>query len=164
MKDLENQELRSSGVITLLGLVGLSALIIATPWNRSLTGQGSEEALQKAEVVGYQVVQIYREAAKNREAITAPAKARGPASVQASGDDLSSLIRTTGTMGSDPWGQPYHFRILSSNSAKIRILVWSAGPNGKVETPKLDDENAQPSFQPAYSGDDVGLVLSVSQN
>jgi len=165
MKDQEKRELRSSGVITLLGLVGLSAMIVATPWNRALQGQGSEEALQKAEVVGYQVVQIYREAAKNRAPSTMLASSRGPASVAPSNaDDLPSLIRTTGTMGTDPWGQPYHFRILSSSASKIRILVWSTGPNGKVETSNLDDENVQLSFQPAYLGDDVGVVLSVSQN
>ena len=164
MKDLENRELRSSGVLTLLGLVTLSALIVATPWNRAIQGQGSEEALQKAEVVGYQVVQIYREAAKNRAPGVTLASARGPASVAPSTDDMANMIRTTGTMGTDPWGQPYHFRILSSNASKIRILVWSTGPNGKIETSNLDDENIQLSFQPSYQGDDIGVVLSVSQN
>ena len=164
MKDLENRELRSSGVITLLGLVALSALIVATPWNRAIQGQGSEEALQKAEVVGYQVVQIYREAAKNRAPSVTLASARGPASVAPQSDELASMIRTTGTMGTDPWGQPYHFRILSSNASKIRILVWSTGPNRKIETSNLDDENVQLSFQPTYQGDDIGVVLSVSQN
>jgi hypothetical protein len=164
MKDLENRELRSSGVITLLGLVALSALIVATPWNRAIQGQGSEEALQKAEVVGYQVVQIYREAAKNKAPGVTLASARGPASVAPSEDDVTGMIRTTGTMGTDPWGQPYHFRILSSNASKIRILVWSTGPNRKIETSNLEDENVQLSFQPTYQGDDVGVVLSVSQN
>ncbi|MNL21352.1 hypothetical protein D3C87_1426390 [compost metagenome] len=74
-------------------------------------------------------------------------------------------LRTTGTMGTDPWGQPYHYRILSSSDApKVRILVWSAGPNQKVETNALEDEGQVLSHQPSYAGDDLGVILSVTQN
>lgn len=161
MKNQEKQEFKSSGVLTLLGLVGISGLIIATPWNRQVKDSTSENALQKAEVVGYQVVQIYREASRSQSVfLDNSSKDRMPASAAP-----AEPLRTTGTMGTDPWGQPYHYRILSSSDApKVRILVWSAGPNQKVETAALDDEGQVLSHQPSYSGDDLGVILSVTQN
>lgn len=161
MKNQEKQEFKSSGVLTLLGLVGISALIIATPWNRQVQDSAAENALQKAEVVGYQVVQIYREASRNQGVfLDNSSGSRTPASATP-----AEPLRTVGTMGLDPWGQPYHYRILSAADApKVRILVWSAGPNMKVETKTLEDEDREISNQPTYAGDDLGVILSVTQN
>lgn len=163
MNSEKKQEFKSSGVLTLLGLVGFSLSIIASPWNHSVHDTDTEAALQKAEVVGYQVVQIYREAAKNSGAPAASRGGRNPASV-APAPSLDGL-RTTGTMGTDPWGQSYHYRVLSAEHTKnIRILVWSSGPNGKIETADLDNEDKKLTAQPQYEGDDIGVVLSMSQN
>lgn len=163
MNNEQKQEFKSSGVLTLLGLVGFSLSIIASPWNHSARDIDTEAALQKAEVVGYQVVQIYREAAKNSGVPSAARGGRNPASV-APVASLDSL-RTTGTMGTDPWGQSYHYRVLSADQSKnIRILVWSSGPNGKIETVDLDNEDKKITAQPQYEGDDIGVVLSMSQN
>lgn len=161
MKNQEKQEFKSSGVLTLLGLVGISGLIIATPWNRQAQDSSSENALQKAEVVGYQVVQIYREASRSQSVfLDKSSKDRMPASAAP-----AEPLRTTGTMGTDPWGQPYHYRILSASDApKVRILVWSTGPNKKVETVALEDEAQNLIQQPSYAGDDLGVILSVTQN
>lgn len=163
MNNEKKQEFKSSGVLTLLGLVGFSASIIASPWNHSAQDTDVQAALQKAEVVGYQVVQIYREAAKNTADSRVPAGGRMPASVAPTA--ALDGMRTTGTMGSDPWGHPYHYRVLSTDQSKnIRILVWSSGPNGKIETADLDNEDKKLTAQPTYEGDDVGVVLSMSQN
>ena len=62
MKNYQKQQLKSAGVLGILGLLGLCLAIIATPWNRMAQDPMLEVARQKAEVVGYQVVQIYREA------------------------------------------------------------------------------------------------------
>ena len=162
MNDEQKQEFKSSGVLTLLGLVGFSAIIIAAPWNRPYQDSQVDAALQKAEVVGYQVVQIYREAAKT-SALSADSQGRTPASVNPE-NGLDNL-RTTGTMGNDPWGRPYHYRILSAEKSKpMRILVWSDGPNKKSETPDLDNEAKKIVGQPAFNGDDIGVVLSMTQN
>jgi len=158
MKYEIKQDFSSSSVLSLFGLVTLSLVIISMPWNRQSQDPQAIQALQKAEVVGYQVVQIYREAAKAESA----SGSRSPASVDST-VPLSQL-RTTGTMGMDPWGMPYHYRILSSEKQKIRILVWSSGPNKRVESTSLDNENQPVPRTPNYSGDDVGLILTVSQN
>ncbi len=154
----EKQQVRSSGLLTMMGLVALSLGIISVPWNKSFQTSQSDECRQKAEVVGYQVAQIFREASKNnlqKDKIGV----RGPASV---GGDSLAEARSTGTMGLDPWGQPYRYRILSADPTHVRILVWSAGPNAKVETAELDDESYSLPTRIAYAGDDTGIVLNVS--
>lgn len=164
MKTKEKQIFKSSGLLSLLGLMGFSTAIIATPWNRQMQDSKAEMARQKAEVVGYQVVQIYREAAKN-SANLSETPGRGIASVDESRAFSPENLRSTGTMGVDPWGQPYRYRILSAdNEGKVRILVWSTGPNQKAETNALDDEDSPIKSQPLYLGDDMGVLLSMSQN
>lgn len=163
MKNEQNQEFKSSGLLAILGLVGFSTAIIATPWNRQIQDSRLEAARQKAEVVGYQVVQIYREASKIKP--QEGSSSRIPASVaETDGSDIIENLRATGTMSTDPWGQPYRYRILSEDKAgKIRILVWSTGPNLKIETADLDNEDKKLTEQPVYQGDDLGVLLSVSR-
>lgn len=163
MKNEQLQEVKSSGVLLILGLVGLSLAIVATPWNRQFQDSRVEVALQKAEIVGYQVVQIYREASNS--SLSSDKKTRVPASVAPTESGIPVDLRSTGTMGTDPWGAPYRYRILSvDKSGKVRIVVWSTGPNQKAETAKLDDEDATISGQPSYAGDDIGVLLSMTHN
>lgn len=163
MKNEQIQEVRSSGMLLIMGLVGLSLVIVATPWNRQFQDSRVEVALQKAEIVGYQVVQIYREASK--PSLSDDKKSRIPASVSSSESAFPADLRSTGTMGTDPWGAPFRYRILSADkSGNVRILVWSTGPNQKVETADLDNEEAVIAGQPTYAGDDIGVLLSMTHN
>lgn len=163
MKNEQIQEVRSSGMLLIMGLVIFSLAIIATPWNRQFQDSRVETALHKAEVVGYQVVQIYREASKSPSEIES--KSRGPASASPAGSEFPANLRSTGTMGTDPWGAPFRYRILSADSVgNVRILVWSSGPNQKVETAMLDDEDTVISGQPTYAGDDIGVLLSMTHH
>lgn len=157
MKINKNQELRSSSILGLFCLVGLSLTIIATPWNRDLNGAGQEKALHRAEIVGYQIVQLYREASKHTS--EAP-KSRAPASASPNLTDL----RRTGSMGTDPWGQAYNYRILSADQSKLRILVWSSGPDKVINTKELENEDVSLADQPSFAGDDLGIVMSMNVN
>lgn len=164
MKTKEKHEFRSSSMLALLGLVVLSAVMIAVPWNRQTHDSRVQTARQKAEVVGYQVVQIYRESIKVSVSTDTKPQGRGLASVQES-NGFPQNLRNVGTMGVDPWGEPYHYRLLSSDKAGfIRVLVWSSGPNKKLETNESIKEDVAQMGQPVYAGDDIGVVLSMSQN
>lgn len=155
MKTEQKQSLRSSGVLSLFGLLVAITAIIGTPWNRQIKSSDIDVARQKAEVLGYQVAQIYREATIQKEGQAINAQGRRPA---------SESFRSTGTMGTDPWGEPYYYRIIQIGKADtIRVLVWSSGPNKKVETTVLQDEDATVKNQPIYLGDDMGVLLSVAQ-
>lgn len=150
-------------------MLGVCLVIVLFPWNYNFKEAGNLRALQGAEVVGYQVVQLYQEAMKVRVAQQLPTQptsssfSRVPASVKSQNTlDLSS-IRVTGTMGQDPWGRAYHYRFINLDQKNVQILVWSTGPNGSVETPELDDgEDYTLNHVPAYRGDDLGIVISAA--
>lgn len=163
MNHKEIRTFRSASLLSFLGLVLLAGAVVATPWNRQFQDSRTQAARQKAEVVGYQVAQLYREASL-LPSKSGGAEGRNPAS--AKDLPLNSLenLRSTGTMGMDPWGESYRYRILSSPQSNfVKVLVWSAGPNKRVETSHLDDETKPLVGQPIYSGDDVGVLLSVIQ-
>lgn len=163
MKNKEKQEFRSSALLSSLGLLAVAVAIVATPWNRQIEDSRIEAARQKAEVVGYQVAQIYREAL-NSEANLMEVSGRKPASVGAERAFSMENLRSTGTMGTDPWGEPYRYRILSVDQpGAVRVLIWSGGPNKRVETADLDNEESSVKEQPVYFGDDMGVLLRVSQ-
>lgn len=164
MNHKEIQTFRSASLLSFLGLVLLAGAVVATPWNRDFHDSRVQAARQKAEVVGYQVAQLYREALK---VPTKKGKIAGRNLASTNDPSTISLenLRSTGTMGLDPWGESYRYRILSSpHSHNVRVLVWSAGPNKRVESRALDDESTPILGQPIYSGDDVGVLLNVTQN
>ena len=58
----------------------------------------------------------------------------------------------------DPWGQPYHYKILRSPTGKMKTVVVSAGPNKKLES-NLDKFDTQVHV---FGGDDIGFVYDGS--
>jgi hypothetical protein len=162
MKSELNQELKSFGVLTVLGLIGFSAMVIAAPWKHFETSSENHLMRQRAEIIGYQVAQIRRDKAeKVKIGAGLQHSSRLPSSISVKGDELSRF----GKMGSDPWDQPFHYRILSPESTKtIEVLVWSTGPNQRSDSSDLDDESILPSKKPKYGGDDDGVLIKVYEN
>jgi hypothetical protein len=64
-----------------------------------------------------------------------------------------SVVEKQGTIGRDPWNNPYHFQIRVSDDLKKQIVVWSGGPDGKSSS---DD------IIPNFSGDDDGEILVIN--
>lgn len=159
MKNSENQVVRTSGAIVSVFLIVLCAAAVTAAWSRGSDSRDQERAIKKAEVVGYQIAQLFRESAEG-ELSSLPTSSRGPAS--ASPEQLEDF-RKVGTMSLDPWGHPYNYRILSADPKGIlKILVWSAGPNGIVETSELKDEELSLKLeQPSFIGDDLGITLKL---
>lgn len=151
----ENQEFKSTSLLLVLGLSALCLGVVTIPWNNHIQSKSAVLAVQKAEVAGYQIAQLYREATKSK--VVLGQNGRSPASI----GTKSLELRETGTVGRDPWGEPYHYRFLSSEENQVKVLVWSAGPNQKVDTLDLDDEDKKIAGQPEYQGDDIGVVLTV---
>lgn len=86
---------------------------------------------QRAEVLAYQILQIYSESQKTHKA--APQSVRGLASVSevdethtsAPGADWSNWP-TEGEAGRDPWGQPYKYKITRVSPEQPPVLeIWS---------------------------------------
>jgi type II secretory pathway pseudopilin PulG len=123
----------------LLSLLGLVFFALLPAWNRHRTEAKLINAQRQAEVLAYQAFEIYRSSAKD--------PTRGPASASQGG----------GSLGTDPWGQPYRYKILNAGKDQLKVQIWSAGPNRNFETTDLDGIAAE-----SYGGDDVGIVLSMT--
>ncbi|WP_413289672.1 hypothetical protein [Bdellovibrio sp. HCB337] len=156
MKTQENQKLSYKNIIFMSSLAGLLGFLAIPSWTRQREEDRLINAKRHAEVLGYQVFEIYREA--SRSAVTAEmVSSRSPASMRTTGGD-SLNFRDAGSIGNDPWGQPYRYKILSANADQLKVQIWSAGPNKAFET---KDDPGTPAD--SYIGDDVGIILALSQ-
>jgi hypothetical protein len=62
--------------------------------------------------------------------------------------------RPAAEISMDPWGAPYHYKILKTDTGEMKVVVVSAGPNKKLESnlDKFDTKNH------VFGGDDIGFV------
>jgi hypothetical protein len=155
MKNEEKQGLRISQWTLGLGLVVLAGFLSLPSWTRQREEERVLNAKRHAEVLGYQVFEIYRDASRNSSIVVA-SDSRAPASVNAPIADISRL-KEGGSIGNDPWGQPYHYKILSAAADQLKVQIWSAGPNKKFET--ADEPGVAAD---SYAGDDIGIILSMN--
>lgn len=157
MKNQSNHRLSYKNIVFMSSLAGLLGFMAVPSWTKQRDEDRVLSAKRHAEVLGYQVFEIYREAARNTHPENT--NSRAPASVGPSeGEDLN--FRDAGSIGNDPWGQPYRYKILSSSTnggEPMRVQIWSAGPNKIFETDDKPGVAAE-----SYKGDDVGVVLSMS--
>ncbi len=75
---------------------------------------------------------------------------RGPAAV---GDNAS-----VAQISQDPWGLPYHYKVLKGPNGDMKVVVVSAGPNKKLES-NLDKFDTKVHV---FGGDDIGFVYDGS--
>lgn len=155
MKIEEKQRLSYKNLIFVSSLVGLLVFLIVPSWTRQRDEERFINARRQAEVVGYQVFEIYREAA-NAATAEKIINSRSPASMKATGGE-SLNFRDAGSIGHDPWGQPYRYKLLRDGSEQMKVQIWSAGPNRNFETSDKEGFAAD-----VYGGDDVGVVLSLN--
>lgn len=145
MKRQEDQELKvRSWVFPFLGLALLLTLAFI-PLNRSTPEEKVIRARSKAEILAYQIAQLYRESLA-ASADPLPTNNRGPASVRApAAASPAESAPAEGLMGQDPWGHAYNYRIQPDSNGRLHVEMRSPGPNGQLE---------------AEGGDDVVLILS----
>ncbi|HEY8270004.1 MAG TPA: hypothetical protein VIG33_03895, partial [Pseudobdellovibrionaceae bacterium] len=111
-------------------------------------------AKRHAEVLGYQIFEIYQEGGRNSMG-SEILNSRSPASMRTTGGG-SFGFSEVGSIGADPWSQPYRYKVLSSTGGdQLKVQIWSAGPNRVFETKDQPGVGAE-----TYTGDDVGIILS----
>jgi hypothetical protein len=147
MKTDKIQHVRSKGIISLFMLFGVAAFLCVPIW--SDTSEATQQhTLHRAESLAYQLLES-RKSSSSR----APASVDGP---------VNHLTLDEGNIGLDPWGHPYHYKLLKARENQpAKILVWSLGPNGKSETSDEIIESNRDMRSPQFSGDDLGIMLSV---
>jgi len=150
MNNKENQHVKLSSILGVLALSLVLLLMLSlpssAPWNESK----ALRARQKAEILGYQLVQLYQENLKSSS--DSLKNVRSIASVDT---DLVEF-KPEGLMGLDPWGQPYRYIIQKAEKDQVRVVIWSMGPNQKDDSEESTDKKL---FSP--KSDDIQIVLNL---
>lgn len=72
----------------------------------------------------------------------------------------SKALSWEGVVSVDPWGNPYHYRILKDMYGKpTHLVVWSLGSNSRQDTGETDFDIAAGIVK--FTGDDVGYIRSL---
>lgn len=126
----EKQELKDGSWIFPLLCLGLLMGLTVLPLGRSSPEEKVVRARAKAEVLAYQVAQLYKESLAGSEDFSTDG--RGPASVRAPIQAGTPMPPAEGLMGQDPWGQPYRYKIESLEDGKLSVQMRSMGPGRKT--------------------------------
>ena len=161
-KAKKNQKFGTSDLVTLIALAGLAITITWTIIQDALRDDRPERARLGAEALAHQMVTggfSLIDSANADDPSTGGNRAVASDPKAASGN-APTLSLFEGTLGRDPWGKAYRYKLLrSSEGSPLRILVWSDGPNTKPDT-QVDDfavasSGVGGSFR--FSGDDIGF-------
>lgn len=145
MNNEENQQLEDYGMRH-MWWVGVFVFVLAmTPLSLTAPSDKNLRAQAKAEVLAYQVAQLYREnvqSSSNQVAFNSagPVHFRHPASIQ------GGSAGSSGVMGRDPWGRPYKYSVQETPDSQLQVEMASAGPDGV--------------FSDTDDSDDIRLMLS----
>ncbi len=164
MKNNKIQIVRTSGLIGVLVLGAITAAMIFNLSGRETTKAERARAQNKAEAIAYQIVEIYKMAKVETPIENSPVQRRGLASVQSAVEAGGILkeFKNQGTMGIDPWGHAYQYRILSSDSALPQLIVWSLGPNGALDNQVFIEDSSEAALAP-LQGDDIRVQLPLPE-
>lgn len=117
-----------------LGLILILGSAIG-PLREASGEQDQVRSRSQAEILAYQVAQIYRE--NLLPSGSKPSRSRGPASA----DEPTAA---EGFMGRDSWNQAYSYRVQAQDANRLKVEVRSAGADQKMATE-----------------DDISVVLSL---
>lgn len=106
----ENQQFRSFDVIAIMVLLGLGIFFYSYPFNQHSDQANVKNSKDKAEILSYQIAQIYR------DKILESNQGRGPASEKQS-------FKSEGVIGEDALGRPFKYRVQEEGSNKLRVII-----------------------------------------
>lgn len=144
MKSELNQDFRSTGILSLILLLGVCAVAASPLWS-SKSKEEKEITLRRAESLAYQIIEIQKGENSDRP------ESRGPASV-------AEAAPAEGRMGLDPWGQPYQFQVVNHGSGH-RVFVVSLGPDHQLQTNLSSLDSSREASSVKFEGDDVGVAV-----
>lgn len=73
-----------------------------------------------------------------------------------------TVWKDEGTLGKDPWGKPFRYKVFRDESGFARkIAVWSEGQNSRNETDFSEFLSLKDHSANMFLGDDAGFIRSV---
>ncbi len=151
----KNQHFGTLDLIALVVLCGTVSSVVGAAVAGFLHDDRPTRARTMAESLAYQI-RHQHDSALVSLLHGSDESGRAPASVS----DASVPPLTDGQMGKDPWGRPYFYTVLGlPTDPNSTIVVWSEGPNGKLES-KIDELTEVNVRDFHFRGDDVGFIAN----
>lgn len=113
-------------------VLSLAPLSLTAPSDKTL------RARAKAEVLAYQVAQLYRENVQSSS--SSEPESMGPAYVRHPATAPGGSTNSSGIMGRDPWGRPYRYLVQETPDERLQVEMTSAGPDGEFSSGPTDDD------------------------
>jgi hypothetical protein len=111
----ENQLFKSFDVISILILLSMGIFFYSYPINQHLNKKSAQESKGKAEILGYQLAQIYRDQKLEQSSQSK----RGPASANSEKFEF----KNEGFIGADAEGRPFKYKIQEVGPNSVRVIL-----------------------------------------
>ncbi len=152
---------KTADSLSVFGTIILVAAVVVGAFQGIFVDQDVQQAIRDAESLGNQII------AGGLKNLPSDMSSQSRAIASISGNKSLSqmtkwgVMRLEGTIGVDPWGQKFHYKIIPDlEKNKVAFMVWSNGPNKTEETSKKDAVANLPKKNGKLSlhGDDIGNV------
>lgn len=164
----QNREFRTFDALLVIVFIGLVGGVLSSVFQNSLPENKVQLAKFRAESLAHQIVD-YAQMKENTSNLSSD---RNPSSVGEQQEEGFALSET-GTIGLDPWGQPYQYRLLMNEKNKlIGVAVWSVcNEEHESVTHQGCESNSQKTFSPQnsinamvhFSKNEIGVVVQVHE-
>ncbi len=148
-----NQGFSTFDTITIILSVVVISIIVVPILNRRVDSQYVEIAKRQAQEWSQKITSVEKLSEDSKKDSSGRNLASDPAAASVG----------MGSVGADPWGQPFNYQYVKNSIGQpVYVVVWSSGPNTRSET-----ENSKMAVSPEgflsvnFEGDDVGFVKAV---
>ena len=156
----ENQQFKTIDLVTVVALL-VSALGL-TGWimSKNFIQPDVAKAKLDAQILASQLIS----GGLHSLSKTSPKNRLEAERALASASKKIDVLGLQGKISHDPWGEPFHYRFVSSGkNAKTYVVVWSSGPNKRPETKdtEIHVNEAGVLVNAHFAGDDLGYTREV---
>ncbi len=144
----EKQGFTTFDTFSVVGLVVGVGMLVFSIVSSAMTSQNSVKAQVETQRLALQIL-----GGGLQYSSANSTSMRGPA-------NISDGLDGKGRLGLDPWGKPYYFRVYSDSNGKKAVVVYSSGPDEKLETDeaKFTVSADGQLLNAVFLGDDIGTV------
>ncbi|MDZ4661184.1 MAG: hypothetical protein SGJ18_06140 [Pseudomonadota bacterium] len=173
MSNAQDNSMKSTEIIASIGFFVISAYLVSSITIRHFS-HSTEQLWAKKETdrLSTQIAYLTEAAsvAKNSSSKKQARLTRYPAATLGGSESSKkttnnvavSVWKDEGTLGNDPWGKPYRYKVFRDESGEAKkVAVWSEGENSHNETDFSEAITVTQNPLSVFLGDDAGFIRAL---
>lgn len=164
---MKNQQFKTIDMVILIVMLVVLGGISMGIVRHNKSQDPTRQVFRMAENISFQLLNLDRKKFHSAHEIE-PTGERTPSS--SAQKNRSVRLGPEGTIGLDPWGQPFEYRFIENAEGQwTYLIVWSRGPDSVASKPVSDwtydflvTQNYTKNRHEVRVGDDFGLVYSLN--